>query len=145
MGSLDTFYSIDVFKMNSSASRCEPFSYNCLYLKFFCLTVLYIFKIRYQVSVYLLFKDYLQIHFTLFFQTALNAPRVRGDNMLSEFNELSDPIQFGKHRNCFASYTNLKVFKSDCTTITENRKITRRSSSGKKYCTITVWHTTCLS
>ena len=67
MGSLDTFYSIDVFKMNSSASRCEPFSYNCLYLKFFCLTVLYIFKIRYQVSVYLLFKDYLQIHFTLFF------------------------------------------------------------------------------
>ena len=42
--------------------------------------------------------------------------------MLSEFNEPSDPIQFGKHRNCYASYTNLRDFKSDCTTTTENGK-----------------------
>ena len=62
--------------------------------------------------------------------------------MLSEFNELPDPIQFGKHRNYYASYTNLKDFKFDCTTTTETRKSTRRSSSGKKYCTIIAWHTT---
>ena len=65
--------------------------------------------------------------------------------MLSDFNELPDPIQFGKHRSCHASYTNLRDFKSVCTNTTENRKSTRRSSSGKKYCTIIAWHTTCCS
>ena len=44
--------------------------------------------------------------------------------MLSEFNELTDPIQFGMHRNCYESYTNLRDFKSNCTTTTENRKST---------------------
>ena len=44
--------------------------------------------------------------------------------MLSEFNELPDPIQFGNHRSCYASYTNLRDFKSDCATTTENEKIT---------------------
>ena len=65
--------------------------------------------------------------------------------MLSEFNELPDPIQFGKHRSCYASYTNFTDFEFDCTTTTENRKSTRRSSSGKKYCTIIAWDPTCRS
>ena len=65
--------------------------------------------------------------------------------MLSEFSEVPDPIQFGKYRNCYVSYTNLRDFKSDCTTTAENRKSTQRSSSGKKYCAIITWHATCRS
>ena len=67
------------------------------------------------------------------------------NNMVSEFNDLPDPIPFGKHRSCYANYTDLTDFKSDCKTTTKNRKSTRRSSSGKKYCTTIAWHTTCRS
>ena len=65
--------------------------------------------------------------------------------MLSELNDLPDSIQFRKHPSCYSSYTNLKDFKYDCKTTTKNRKSTRRSFSGKKYCTIIAWHTTCCS
>ena len=62
--------------------------------------------------------------------------------MMSKFNGLPGPVQSGKHRNCYPSYTNLRDFKSDCTTTTENKKSTRRSSSSKKLCTIIAQHTT---
>ena len=45
---------------------------------------------------------------TQFFQIALNASQVRGDNLLSGFSNIPDPAQYGKHRSCYAVYTNLK-------------------------------------
>ena len=37
-------YSSDVFKMYNNAPRCEPFSYNCLYLGFFAVQLSFIFS-----------------------------------------------------------------------------------------------------
>ena len=37
MRRLNTLYSCEVFEMHRSAPRCEPFSYDCLYLGFFAM------------------------------------------------------------------------------------------------------------
>ena len=35
---------------------------------------------------------------------------MRQDNLLSEFKNTPDPNKYGKHRSCYAVYTNLKKF-----------------------------------
>jgi len=52
----------------------------------------------------------------------LNASLVRQDNLLSGFENIPDPAQYGKHRTCYAVYTNLKKIYD------KNNKSVKRAS-----------------
>ena len=55
----------------------------------------------------------------------------RRDNLLSEFANIPDPVLFGKHRNCYASYTNLRDVKTEIKDTQEKRPSIRRPSYGR--------------
>ena len=74
------------------------------------------------------------IPFRSFSQTAVNASKIRGDEVLTGYHELPDPHLSGKHRSHYVSYThskNLALFPQCISTNTEPESYSQRSISSQ--------------
>ena len=73
------------------------------------------------------------IPFRSFSQTAVNASKIRGDEVLTGYHELPDPHLSGKHRSRYVSYTrkNLALFPQCISTNTEPESYSQRSISSQ--------------
>ena len=74
------------------------------------------------------------IPFRSFSQTPVNASKIRGDRLLTSYQQLLDPHLYRKHHWCYASYThskNLALFPRCISNNTEPERHIRRSVSSQ--------------
>jgi len=63
-------------------------------------------------------------------KTAVNASKRRNDGMLSNYNQLPNPLEFGKEKTCYNSYTNPRNLDKFSVIPTTNDDVRRQSSRG---------------